>query len=236
MTKLRKTHFIPHLLLMAIPIMGYANQMNQNILDRENLSANDITLHSYESCINEYVANTPNEIISGDWKDWLDRTLSLLDPNAHIIEIGSGFGRDAQYIENRGFTVERTDAAAGFVNLLQQNGHSAHLFNILVDDFTSTYDLVFANAVFLHFTPQELQGVLAKINASLKDQGVLAFSLKKGEGEEWTTVKLGQPRYFCYWSRDRIQRLLESNGFAVVSISEDEKFLQIIAKRSELGL
>ncbi len=126
--------------------------------------------------------------------------------------------------------MERTDAADGFVTLLQESGYSARRFNILTDDFHSTYDLVFANCVFLHFSPQELKKVLNKIQTCLKDKGILSFSLKKGEGEEWTTVKIGQPRYFCYWNLDAIQQLLESTGFVIVTSAEDDQFLRIIAR------
>jgi hypothetical protein len=60
---------------------------------------------------------------------------------------------------------------------------------------------------------------------------MLAFSVKHGEGEEWTSTKVGNPRYFCYWKKDKIQSLLESLDFEVIAISEDEKFLQITARR-----
>lgn len=204
--------------------------MNHKKQSIDAMSSNKITLQSYELSVNEYTTRTAAEV-SGNFKAWIDTTLGFLPLNARIIEIGSAFGRDARYMESLGFTVERTDATQGFVTLLQQEGYPAHRFNILLDDFTSIYDLVFANAVFLHFTAEELQKVLGKINATLREKGILAFSVKKGEGEEWTTAKVGQPRYFCYWSTDKIKRLLESTGFDEVMISEDEKFLQIIAKR-----
>ncbi len=195
----------------------------------ENLSPNTLTLRSYELSIQEYIDGTAAEV-SGSFKTWMDQTLSFLPANAQIIEIGSGFGRDAKYVESCGFKVERTDATEAFVALLQGEGYSARSFNILMDSFTAQYDLVFANAVFLHFTPQELNLALQKIHAALKSHGILAFSVKKGEGEEWTTAKLGKPRYFCYWSSEALCLMLESVGFEVVGISEDEPFLQVIAK------
>lgn len=192
-------------------------------------SSNDVTIQSYELGVKEYIAGTAPEV-GVNFKAWIDAILGYLSSNARILEIGSAFGRDARYIESFGHTVERTDATKGFVALLQQMGYPARRFNVLIDDFTATYDLVFANAVFLHFTPQELQKTLDKIRVSLNNQGILAFSVKKGEGEQWTTAKLGQPRYFCFWTSDKIQSLLKLTGFELVSISEDEKFLQIVAK------
>lgn len=193
------------------------------------MTSNDITIQSYEMAVHEYVIGTPR-VVSGSFKDWIDETLSLIPRSARIIEIGSGFGRDAEYIESFGFTVERTAGTAHFVEYLNQNGFVARQFNILTDTFSDSYDLVFANAVFLHFTPDELQKILVKSKAALKPNGILAFTVKKGEGEEWTSAKLGLPRYFCYWNPYRLQMLLKSTGYQIVELSEDERFLHIIVK------
>lgn len=193
---------------------------------------NRTTLESYELGVNAYIEGTPGET-TGSIKEWIDYFLTLVSLNARIIEIGSAHGRDALYIESRGYLVERTDATSGFVNLLKGKGHSAREFNILTDDFNSKYDAIFANAVFLHFTPDELKGVLKKVHLSLTENGILAFSLKCGEGEEWTNEKVGNPRYFCYWKKGTIQTLLETHNFEIVQISEDEKWLKITAKRKQ---
>ncbi len=192
--------------------------------------SNQATIDAYESSIQEYIVKTTPEYCAG-FNSWIDATLALLPSNARILEIGSAFGRDAQYIESKGFSVERTDATKGFVYYLNAHGYSAHLFNVLTENFSTTYDLIFANRVFLHFTPSELEMVLHKIRSTLSETGILAFSLKQGEGEEFSEEKLGKPRYYCYWTREKIQSLLEAIGFEVFSIADDSKFLQIIAKK-----
>lgn len=199
-------------------------------MNMNNTSANDNTLQAYELSINEYVANTAPEA-SGNVKIWIDSVLELLPATPKIIEIGSAFGRDAEYIESKGFKVTRTDAAKGFVSLLQEKGYPAYQFNPLKEEFSSTYDLIFANAVFLHFTPNELQEVFSKIYKSLNKEGILAFSVKHGHGEEWTSAKVGKPRYFCYWQSDQMKHLLESNGFRLIKILENEKFLLFTARK-----
>ncbi len=195
----------------------------------ENPSSNAVTLESYELGVQEYIDGTSHEV-SRSFKGWIDATLSYLPAHAQIIEIGSGFGRDARYIESLGFRVERTDAAEAFVSFLQGKGFAARTFNILTDAFDAQYDLLFANAVFLHFTPEELETVFAKVHTALNKDGILAFTVKRGEGQEWSNAKLGRPRYFCYWSENRILPLLERAGFEVIYLGGDEVFLQIIAK------
>ena len=200
---------------------------NDNTLSHHN----NCTLEAYQSGIEAYVNGTPSEV-TGAVKTWIDTTLSLLPAQPRIIEIGSAFGRDALYMESQGYHVERTDATKGFVDLLEHKGYSARLFNILTDSFTSTYDLVYANAVFLHFTPEELHQVFDKIYCALSTGGYLSFSVKQGIGEEWTSVKVGNPRYFCYWQADALQTLLEAHDFILVETASIDNFIYMIAKKA----
>jgi predicted TPR repeat methyltransferase len=203
-------------------------------LPASSYSPNEATIRSYESAIVEYVQGTPAEV-PDSFKEWILGTLRLLSPGAKIIEIGSGFGRDAEYIESFGFQVERTDATDGFIALLKEKGCQVRKFNILTDPFTSQYDLVFADAVFLHFTRDELQRTLKKVHAALHPGGILSFSVKKGEGEAWSMSKINKPRYFCFWSEMQLRSLLQDAGFETLQILEEPIFLQVIAKRVSLN-
>lgn len=193
-------------------------------------SANEATLNAYENGVDAYVSGTAAEV-GGIFKEWIDQTLSLLPKGAKIFEVGTAFGRDAKYMESLGFSVDRSDAVQGFVDLLKAEGHAAYLFNVLTDPFPSKYDLIFANAVFLHMDRDELRVILKKVHASLKDQGILSFSVKFGEGEEWTDEKVDSPRYFCYWNMQELYKLVKEAGFHIVGTSEDAKFLQLISRR-----
>ena len=171
------------------------------------------TLQSYEGHVEEYVSGTA-DAVSGASKDWIDAALHGLPVNSAILELGSAFGRDAAYIEQQGYTVECSDAAQGFVEHLQRNGFRARLLNVLTGPVPEGWDLILANAVFLHFTRPEFQAALAKMAKALKPQGRLAFSLKQGDGEEWSNAKLNAPRYFCYWQPEALPPLLRQAGFS----------------------
>ncbi|HUO55273.1 MAG TPA: class I SAM-dependent methyltransferase, partial [Rhodoblastus sp.] len=146
---------------------------------------NEKTLQSYAARIQTYAEGTAAEV-SGPVKDWIDGLLDLLAPSARIFELGAAFGRDAAYMRDRGFAVECADAVPGFVEILRARGLSARLFNALTDDFDGPYDLIFANAVLLHFNGDDCARVLAKLRRALAPRGRLAFSLKRGRGEEWS--------------------------------------------------
>jgi SAM-dependent methyltransferase len=181
--------------------------------------ANEKTLRSYDENVRAYVEGTAHQV-GGPPRDWMDRALDGLAPNARIIEIGSAFGRDAAYLASKNFVVECTDAAPGFVEELRARGFRAKTFNVLTDAFDGAYDLILANAVLLHFDRDQTPGVLAKARAALNPGGRLAFSLKGGDGEGWSSAKLGAPRYFCYWRAEQLAPLLRAAGFAQWSIVE----------------
>lgn len=175
---------------------------------------NDKTIESYESNINKYnSAAIPK--VSGSVKEWLDTSLSLLASNARILEIGSAHGRDADYIESKGFIVDRTDAVKGFVDYQINEGHKARVLNVLTDDFRGPYDMVYANAVLLHFDNDQVKLILKKIRDALKSKGILAFSVKIGDGESWSDSKIGAPRFFSFWREEPLREILDRTGFTV---------------------
>lgn len=183
---------------------------------------NQKTLQAYDAHVQEYIDNTPKEL-SGEFRTWLDESLRALPANAKILELGSASGRDADYMESHGFSVERSDASKGFVQFLHSQGHSARLLNAITDEWGSDFDMVFADAVVLHFTREEMSIVAGKAFQALHSGGRFVFSLKQGDGDEFTTRKLGAPRYFCYWQPEAIERVLYDAGFGVVrfSLSDD---------------
>jgi len=177
---------------------------------------NKTTLESYDAGVNAYIENTDHKRDPAV-QDWLDKSTAGLEPDARILEIGSGYGRDAMYLESKGFHVEKTDAAKGFVDVLQRTDPTAHILNILTDEISGTYDLIIANGVLLHFTAEELELALAKIFNALKHSGTFAFTVKQGIGEEWQNNKNMGPRFFKYWNASELTEILTKNGFVDIN-------------------
>ena len=165
--------------------------------------ANKKTLAAYQQGVKQY--NAASLPISGSVKDWIDASLALLTPSAHILELGSAHGRDADYIENKGFKIDRTDAAQAFVDYLKDQNKDARLLNALTDDYGGPYNMIYANAVLLHFTPEQTKAVLQKVHDALKPNGLFSFSVKIGDGSAWSEAKLNAPRYFTYWREEPLK-------------------------------
>lgn len=174
--------------------------------------SNQRTLQTYDGHIQAYVDGTAHQV-AGPSRDWIERALDGLPATARILELGSAFGRDAAYVQGRGFTVECTDASHGFLDHLRAAGFSARPFNALTDVLAPEYDLILANAVLLHFSRDEFSGVLTRMAAGLRPGGRFAFSLKRGDGEGWSSQKLNAPRYFCYWQPEHLPAALVRAGF-----------------------
>lgn len=191
---------------------------------------NDKTIESYEKDYKTYIAKTPKSV-EGVWKNWIEKFLYFIPKNKTIFEIGSAFGRDAKFIESFGYKVDRSDVTESFINYLNSNGFECKKFNAIKDNFKNYY-AIFANAVFLHFTKDELIKVLNKIHFSLENNGILAFSVKCGNGEEWEDKKLSDKRYFNYWKPEEIKFLLK-NKFKILSLEQDidKKWIYVITKK-----
>lgn len=178
---------------------------------------NQDTLDAYNKRIEKYIETSPQKV-DGHLKKWIDKNLAMVSKSARILELGSGSGKDADYFESQGYTMELTDGSQGFVDHLNASGKQARVLNALTDNLGSDYGMVFSDAVFLHFTREELKGLLKKIHAALKDGGRLVFSTKAGEGEEITDRKLDATRYFCFWLPDDITAALKEAGFTNIEI------------------
>ena len=184
---------------------------------------NQQTIQSYDDHVQDYIDNTPKEL-SDDFRAWLDGNLNVLPAAAKILELGSAFGRDADYMESKGFSVERSDASKGFVKLLHDQGHSARLLNAITDVWGEGYDMVFADAVLLHFNRDETGAVAHKAFQAVRPGGRFVFSLKRGDGDELSTQKLGAPRYFCYWQPEAIEHVLHDAGFSIVQFTHSDDY------------
>jgi hypothetical protein len=175
------------------------------------LDANAVTLAAYEQRAESFRSTIP--------RDPNDNLIRLVDEalpaGGHVLELGSGTGRDAAELERRGHRVRRTDATLAFVEMMRADGFEADQLNALTDDYAGPYDLVFADAVFLHFTPDQLATVLLKC---AKAAPLVAFTTREGDGAEWSNGYLGLPRHFTLWQEGPLRALLTETGWEILQL------------------
>ena len=123
---------------------------------------------------------------------------------ARVLEVGSGTGRDADYLEARGAHVRRTDATPAFVALQAERGKHAERLDMLSDDLGGPYDAVLALCVLIHVERARTDAVLRRIADAAR--GVVLISVREGEGE-----RSGEC-HMTYWSRDAFAARLARAG------------------------
>ncbi len=197
------------------------------------------TVHAYDLDAVAYAEAAPPlpDRVRAD----LDALARRLGPGARVLEVGSGSGRDARAMEERGLVVRRTDVTPGFVALLRAQGHECDVLDPLVDDLSSpdgAYDAVWANASLLHVRRDDLPVVLARLAAVTRPGGVLRVSVKEGDGEAWSTHgSVRSPRHFTYWRAESLRAVVDGAGWTVERLSEGvpgsrgESWLEVSAVR-----
>lgn len=114
----------------------------------------------------------------------LDSFLDKLMPNARILELGCGSGRDAARMADRGFAVDPTDATPGLAALARARfGLPARVMRFDELDATDAYDAVWAHACLLHVARADLPAILAAIHCALRPGGWHFADYKLGDGE-----------------------------------------------------
>lgn len=194
-------------------------------------NANAVTLSSYEQAAERFRASLPTAS-NGPLLEIFELLGTHLQPGGTVLELGSGTGRDALDLEDLGYRVRRTDAAASFVEMMRADGQQADRLNALTDEFGGPYDLVFADAVFLHFDRDQLAMVLRKASEAA---GLLAFSLREGEGDEWSYRHLDLPRHITKWQEPALRRLLTTCGWTPLAVLRGQTpvggWLYVLAER-----
>ena len=196
------------------------------------------TIETYRQNFDTYVERTPAET-SGEIKEWMDSFASHVPQNGTILEIGSASGRDARYLKNKGFKVVCTDIIPQALQKLSDEGFETAEFdfrNKPKPEWDGRFDGFFANAVLLHAPQNVFEHALINISFTLKKNGVAAFSLKTGEGEEISSEKMDAPRYFRYHTEAEIRDIVSKLPFEIINISHADqgKWLHVIMKNKEL--
>lgn len=194
---------------------------------------NGRTVAAYENYARRYaaaVSQQPSESAAAS----LRRLVDVLPAGGRILDIGSGPGWDADFIEGLGVRVHRTDVTAAFRDFQAERGHRVDALDVLADEIAETYDGILLLCVLQHFERSELDVVLRKLAGALKDQGALLLSYPLGEGESWEHTSSGDYRV-VRWSSAMLDERLQCAGFTVVwdtcDDGEDGPWRTVLARR-----
>ena len=139
----------------------------------------------------------------------LQRLAALVPPGEQVIEIGSGTGRDADYLESLGIPVRRTDAVQAFADIQAERGKDVALLDVVGDDLGGPYGGVLALCVLMHVDRDRIDEVLRKVAGAIQPGAGFLVSVREGTGETHG------PAGMAFWRRDEFAERLTAAGLAI---------------------
>ena len=162
------------------------------------------TLEFYAAVAPDYVSRHVGGI-NRDLPGFLDR----LAHGAQILELGCGSGRDAAFMQERGFAVEPTDGVAEMAALAEARlGQPVRIMRFEDLIATAAYDAVYASYSLLHVPRTGLADVLARIWRALRPGGWHMATYKSGGNEGRDLLD----RYFNYLSPQQAEAYYRQAG------------------------
>jgi 2-polyprenyl-3-methyl-5-hydroxy-6-metoxy-1,4-benzoquinol methylase len=203
--------------------------------EAETRTANSRTIDSYEGCAAGYSSSTrPAPGAKAD--EGLSRFLETLPAGARVLEIASGPGWDADWLEDQGLRIRRTDAALAFIDIQKARGKQVDRLDVVIDDLGGAWDGVIALYVFQHIERADLPGVFDRIAAALKPDGAFLFALREGERDLEDFGSDGGVYHIAEWTRAGLDDLLRARGFSTLwsrsSEDADGRWLTLLTTRS----
>ena len=177
------------------------------------MSADQETVDTYNKYISDY-----EELMSKETKDTnLDIFMEMIVSEGKVLDLGCGTGSASLELLKRGFVPFPVDASLEMIkvaeSLLKIKARKISFDEINEHNF---YHAIWANFSLLHITKTQFHDILKKLFFALKKEGLLFFSLKRGEGE--SRDKLG--RFYSYYEKNEVEKYLEKANFQATKFTE----------------
>ena len=168
-------------------------------------------------------------------RDFFDKFAGLVGKK--ILDVGSGPGRDALILKEKGLEVVCLDASEEMVKICSEKGLKA-----IVGDFNNlpfpdgSFDGVWSYTSLLHIPKSEIQIPIQEIKRVLKSGGLFGLGLIEGEGEVYKeTAGVNMPRLFSFYKEEEVKELLKRNGFELLFFQTfkpgSKNYLNFIARK-----
>lgn len=195
------------------------------------------TVGYYSTNAIEYCEETSEFDVGDLYRPFLER----LPPGAHILDLGCGSGRDSKAFREMGYDVTSVDGSAEIAAWANAfTGYPVAVKSFQQIDYKEEFDGIWASASLLHCPQGQLQDVVQRIVAGLKDKAVAYMSFKWGE----SALVDDRGRQFTNHTMHSLSLLLEKfPGVEIVEIWDSEMMLRgqpqkwahaIIRKRGDL--
>ena len=189
---------------------------------------------------NRYAVPYYEETVDVDMTEVIEPFMELLPENAEVLDLGCGSGRDTIVLEERGFYVPPMDGSEEMCKLAEINTDQ-EVLQMTYDEmeFDDVFDGIWACAALVHLTDDEMREIMKKLIQALKADGILYFSVHKGDRDG-----IYNGRYFRDYTRKELSDLMEEfpeleliNMWTTQdarSGKSDGQWLNVLAKKSDI--
>jgi ubiquinone/menaquinone biosynthesis C-methylase UbiE len=176
--------------------------------------------NAFDICAKEYDKNT--KVLNKRQLCVRKEFISFLKPDAKILDIGCGPGRDAKIFSNKGFNVVGIDISKNMLQIARKNAPKAKFkqTDLLNMDFQKCFfDAIWFEAALLVIQKKDAIKVLKNIRRILKKEGIFYVSVKEGKGEDFEFDKrYNVTKFKAYYTKTELEILLKKAGFKILKI------------------
>jgi len=147
------------------------------------------------------------------------RFLARLGPDARVLDVGCGAGRDMAWMEARGATVTGIDLSTGMLARAREivQGELLEMDMRHLDLPGGHFDGVWCCASLLHLPKTQAPIALTAMRRVLVPGGTLYLGVQEGEGQVWESAPYGSvERLFARYTSPEAEMLLSNAGYAVI--------------------
>ncbi len=186
---------------------------------------------------NRYAVPYYEETVTVNMEEIMEPFLELLPENAEVLDLGCGSGRDTILLEEHGCYVTPLDGSKEMCKLAEvYTDKEVLLMRYDEMNFDEVFEGVWACAALVHLTTEQMRDTLQKIVHALKPEGILYFSVHKGDRDG-----IYGGRYFKDYSKRELMNLLDAipeleleELWTTVDVRTnkiDRKWLNVLAKK-----
>jgi ubiquinone/menaquinone biosynthesis C-methylase UbiE len=179
-------------------------------MHKPTIEAYDKHAQAYDDEVVEFWDNFPKDFI---------REFVHSVPGKRVLNLGSGSGRDAVLLRDRGMEVHCVDGSSSMVEMTKKLGFaSEHTTFDKLDYPAESFDAVWAYTSLLHIPEAEMPELLTRIHRWLKPGGVFATGMIRGDGAELVERETmpGTKRLFQYYHRGDLKGLITAHKFKIL--------------------
>ncbi len=181
------------------------------------MNNSDATIATYDKYAKVYDAEVA-EFWDGFPKEFIDRFIAEL-PHKKVLDLGSGSGRDALLLRERGANVLCVDASKEMVAITQELGFESVMSTFANYDYPNRhFGGAWAYTSLIHIPKDEAEKIIRAIYATLKTGGVFAIGVIEGDSAEMVErdTMPNCSRYFKKYRRNELRDLVESCDFSLL--------------------